>query len=175
MTGQDCQWCGRKWEQLPGSSGVEEGRRCAYLALYWPSRDGQVPGQRNRGVPGSDWLSENLVVCQECGFQLSSFLLEKKKKKKDAGDSGTSHQGPFPAKKGLRGRNHLCDSQHHCQVLPVNICTPALLVQVTWWRTDLNAEWQSLAPRWKPALRLPKWLFLFFSLILFKVVFFLFF
>ena len=105
MTGQDCQWCGRKWEQLPGSSGVEEGRRCAYLPLYWPSRDGQVPGQRNRGVPGSDWLSENLVVCQECGFQLSSFLLEKKKKK-DAGDSGTSHQGPFPAKKGLRGRNH---------------------------------------------------------------------
>ena len=134
----------------PGAEG-EEGRRCAYLAWYRLGRE----GQGNRGAAASEWLSENLVACQECGLQLSSFLLEGKKKK-DADDSGTSHQGPLRAKKGVRGRNHSCDSQHRGRALPVNIWAPALLGQVRYWRTDLSAERQSLAPRCKLALRMPK-------------------
>ena len=62
--------------QPPGGGG-EEGRRCAYLAWYRLGRE----GQGSRGAAGSDWLSENLVACQECGLQFSSFLLGVEKKK----------------------------------------------------------------------------------------------
>lgn len=41
-----------------------------------------------------------------------------REKKKDAHDSGTSHQGPLHAKKGMRGRNHSCDSRHRGRALP---------------------------------------------------------
>lgn len=95
-----------------------EEQRCPWLGLAI---------RELSGVPGV-WLPTQLIPPG------------KKKEKKDAGDSGTSLQGPFPAKKGLRGRNHLCDSWHRCQVLPVNIQAAALLVQVPYWRTDLSTE-----------------------------------
>ena len=60
-----------------------EEQRCPWLGLAI---------RELSGVPGV-WLPTQLIP-------------PGKKKKKDAGDSGTSHQGPFPAKKGLRGRNH---------------------------------------------------------------------
>lgn len=49
----------------------------------------------------------------------SSWGLKKKKKKRDADDSGTSHRGMLRAKKGLRGGNHSCDSWHRSQALPL--------------------------------------------------------
>ena len=35
----------QKVKAVPWPPGVGEGRRCSYLARYWPSREGQVPGQ----------------------------------------------------------------------------------------------------------------------------------
>ena len=70
-------WLKVKAAHQPPGGGGGEGRRFAYLAWYRLGRE----GQGSRGAAGSDWLSENLVACQECGLQFSSFLLGVGKKK----------------------------------------------------------------------------------------------
>ena len=125
-------------------------------AALWPPRSGRrqkehlsglvVAKQRGAGAQAGEqrcsWLRLAIRgLSRVPGLWLPAQLIPPgKKKKKDAGDSGTSYQGSFPAKKGLRCRNHSCDSWHHCQGLPVNIWAPALSVQVPYWRTDLSAE-----------------------------------
>lgn len=50
--------------------------RSTYLAWCRPGQAGQVLLEESGEVDDSGWPSENLVACQECGLQLSSFLLK---------------------------------------------------------------------------------------------------
>ena len=118
-TRQGCQRCGRKRKQLPSPWGRRGRRQKVRLPGVVPARP------RGAGKQRCSWLG--LAVGELGGMPgvwppaqlIPPGDLKKKGGGEDADDSGTSHRGMLRAKKGLRGRNHSCDSRHRSQALPL--------------------------------------------------------